>query len=527
DRFLSCVHPGDLESVKKFVSELVDEYRPRNIDFRIVRSDGAERFVHMEGRVERDEGEIPVRIVGYLQDVTERKMVEEKVHFLAYYDSLTGLPNRTFFKELIQRELSNARRIRQTLGICFIDLDNFKEINDGLGHEAGDQLLQTAAERILGSIRGSDYVSRYRPEEEADVLSRLGGDEFVLLLHNLARVEDAGTAARRVLKSVSQPYRLDGREVFITASIGISLYPEDGSDVDTLLRNADVAMYDAKKRGRNNHQFFSRTMNATAMEKAAIESRLKEALDRREFVLYYQSILETSTRKIIGMEALLRWHRPGQDIIPPDKFIHSAEENGMIVPIGDWVLHAACSQGRAWQEAGTGPLTVAVNLSRRQLEQKNLVEVVTRVLSETGFPPSWLELEITESTVMRNLDEALATLQELKGMGVRIAMDDFGTGYSSLNYLRRLPLDALKIDREFIENITRSRRDAAVVKVMIDLAHSLDLKVIAEGVETEPQAAFLLDQGCDEVQGFLFGRPSPAEEISRVLGFDMNGFPPS
>ena len=451
------------------------------------------------------------------QEIKSRKEAEKQIRFLAYYDSLTNLPNRTFFKELLKQAIAYARRSELILAVLFVDLDDFKRINDTLGHDMGDRLLQAVSNRLVKSLRNSDYIARLEEKESPDAAARLGGDEFVLLLQNLAHIHDAGKAASRILEGISRPFELEGHEMFITASIGISLYPADGEETSDLLKSADVAMYEAKTKGRNNYQYYSKSMNTKALEHLILSSKLHKALERGEFLLYYQPKQSILENKINSLEALLRWKPPDSDFVPPSEFIPLLEETGLIIPVGEWILRTACSQNRAWQEAGYEPIVVSVNISNRQFNQKNMIEVVTQALRDANLHPGYLELEITESMIMQDPEEAIAILQEFKNMGMQISMDDFGTGYSSLNYLRFVPLNALKIDRSFVMNLATSRSDAAIIEAIIALAHSLNLKVIAEGVETEQQLAFLKSRGCDEVQGYLLSRPLPVEEISRFL----------
>jgi diguanylate cyclase (GGDEF)-like protein len=463
------------------------------------------------------------RISKLEQELESRREAEEKIRVLAYYDSLTDLPNRTFFTELLRLAIAYARRHKLTMALLFIDLDNFKRVNDTLGHDMGDKLLLAVKDRLLASIRDSDYIARLDEDEMTDVVSRMGGDEFILLLHNIAHVQDSGKVAIRILEDLSEPFHLNGREVFITASIGISLYPTDAEDGNDMLKNADVAMYHAKSAGKNAYQFYSKSMTDAALEHMILENKLRKALESKEFLLYYQPKQSLSGGKIVGLEALLRWRQADGDMLLPTKFISLAEEAGLIIPIGEWVLSAACLQNKAWHEAGYGSIVVSVNLSNRQFDQKDLIEVVTRALRNVDLHPRYLELEITESAVMQNPEEAIATLHKLRDLGVQISIDDFGTGYSSLNYLRRLPLDSLKIDRSFVMNLSTNSSDAAIVKAIIVLAHSLNLKVVAEGVETEQQLAFLRESGCDEIQGYLLSRPLPVGEISKVLAGKLGG----
>ncbi len=452
-----------------------------------------------------------------IRDITERKNAEERIRYLAYYDSLTGLPNRTFYKELVSRALLLAKRHHWTIAILFIDLDYFKRINDTLGHDIGDQLLRTVGKLVKTCIRQSDFIARSEGDELENVVARLGGDEFIVLLNEITHSEDASRVAGRILKELAHPITLAGHEVFVTASIGIALYPLDGNEAETLFRNADVAMYHAKNQGRNNYQFYTKSMNATSLQRLDLENDLRKALDRGEFLLYYKPTVDVQTRTIIGAEALIRWEHPNRGIILPGEFIPLAEETGLIVPIGEWVLRTACSQNRAWQLAGHKPFRVAVNLSGRQFDQEDLIEVVSSALHDTGLDPQYLELEITESTIMKSPEKAATTLQKLKGMGICLSIDDFGTGYSSLGNLKKFPLDTLKIDRSFVTNVTADSDDAAIATAIIAMAHSLKLGVIAEGVESEDQQSFLRERACDAVQGYLFSRPIPPEEFIKLI----------
>lgn len=453
-----------------------------------------------------------------LQNAAEKhKQQDSRIRFLAYYDDLTGLSNRMFFKELLKKALVWARRYDQTVVILYLDVDDFKRVNDTLGHPLGDKLLQAVSERLIASVRSSDSVARLAEDNEQTTVSRLGGDEFVILLHNAGKIHEVSRVARKLLNEIAKPFDLDGHEVFTSASMGISFYPSGGEDADNLLKNADAAMYQAKTKGKNNYQFYTDDMNASALELFNLERDLHRALEREELLLHYQPKLDTTRRMMVGMEALVRWNHKEKGMIVPTQFIPLAEDTGLILPIGEWVLRTACLQTSAWQKAGFESANVAVNLSARQFNQKNLPDIVARALQEAALSPRHLELEITESMVMQKPEEAIAVLRKLKNMGVRISIDDFGTGYSSLNYLRRFPVDSLKIDRSFIMNATTNPDDAAIVKGIVALAHNLKLKVITEGVETEAQFEFLRDVECDEVQGFLFSRPLPTDEFLKFL----------
>jgi len=465
----------------------------------------------------KDQYGMPEAVTVVSKDITEHRKTEEQVRYLAYFDSLTGLPNRFFFKELLDRALSHAERHKLILATLFLDVDNFKRINDTLGHDIGDELLQAITFRLLKSVRNSDTISRANENTINNTLSRLGGDEFVVLLSEVDDAPDAAVVARRLLKDISEPYMLKGHQVIITASIGISVYPSDGEDAQSLLKYADLAMYHAKDMGKNNYQYYTESMKSAAFDRLTLEEELNKALEKDEFSVYYQAKLDVQSRKIIGMEALIRWKHPEKALISPSGFIPLAEETGQIIAIDEWVLYTACLQNRAWQDAGFAPMVIAVNLSTSHLENTKLTKVVAQALQNSGLEPQYLELEITESKIMKNPVTSIIVLNELKAMGVRIAIDDFGTGHSSLNYLRQIPLDYVKIDRSFVMNITKAPHDIAIIKSIITLAHSLDLKVIAEGVETEQQLEFLREHECDEVQGYLFSKPVPADIFTQLL----------
>lgn len=461
--------------------------------------------------------------LGMAEDITDKLQSENRIRMLAYYDGLTGLPNRVFFKELIDRSLVYADRYKTMIAVLFLDLDNFKRVNDTLGHEAGDRLLKEASSRIQKAIRKSDQMARYSDAsleggDGEDVVSRLGGDEFVVMLHNITDAQQAGRVAKRILNGLSGLFDLGGREVFVTASAGISIYPSDASDAESLLKNADTAMYHAKSTGKNNWQFFSKSMNDRAVENLIMEGRLHRAMENGEFIVHYQPLIDARTMEVTGSEALVRWSDPGGGMRQPASFIPLAEESGLIVPIGEFVLNAACARQRQWHDAGHWKLYVSVNLSCRQFENSDIVAAVSKALKDSGLPPRSLTLEITESAVMRRPSEAIKALNALKNLGVRISLDDFGTGYSSLNYLRNVPIDYLKIDRSFVSNATTSPKDASIVKAIISLAHSMGFRVVAEGVENREQAAIVIGYGCDEMQGYLFSRPLPADEAEKCFG---------
>ncbi|SNB44900.1 EAL domain-containing protein [Geobacter sp. DSM 9736] len=473
--------------------------------FRNRRKDGSffwnELFL---GPVRDEKGRVG-HYIAVMNDVSERKRFEEQLVYLANHDALTGLPNRNLFMDRLGQVLAyNARTDRQAC-VMFLDLDHFKVINDTLGHPCGDKLLQTVARLISGCLRTGDTVAR------------LGGDEFTVILPNIAGSHEIVAVAEKILEIIAHPVELDGTELFVTASIGITLFPADGSTVDLLLKNADTAMYHAKEQGRNNYQFFSEEMNRLVFERMFMETNLRRALDRQELLLHYQPQLDLSTGEVIGMEALVRWQHPELGLIPPVRFIPLAEECGLITQLGEWVLRTACRQNRQWQEEGLSPLKVAVNISARQFRQHNLVDLVARVLEETGLEPGFLELELTESIIMKDLEQTVRTLRDLEAMGISLAIDDFGTGYSSLSYLQRFPINTLKIDQSFIRDLSTNPDDNAIVQTIIVMAHQLGMKVTAEGVETEEQLAFLCNHSCEKMQGYYFSKPLPADAFALLL----------
>jgi diguanylate cyclase (GGDEF)-like protein/PAS domain S-box-containing protein len=442
------------------------------------------------------------------RDITQRKAAEKQIQFLAYYDALTGLPNRTLLQDRLTRALASARRRKDKVALLFLDLDRFKTINDSLGHSVGDLVLQQVAERLKKWAR------------EQDTVARVGGDEFLIVLTAVKEPADAAVAAERLMNTMNAAYVVQGHSLGISCSVGISIFPEHGAEGETLIKNADAAMYSAKESGCNNLQFFTKDMNAQAVERLTLESGLRLALDKKELFLVYQPQIEIATGRIIGLEALLRWQHPELGLVPPDKFIRIAENSGLIMPIGEWVLRTACSQTRKWQDEGLLAVSVAVNVSSVQFRQAGFCELIRRVLHETGLAPQYLELEITESLLLSNEDVMLSVLQELKAMGLKLAIDDFGTGYSSLSYLRQFPVGKLKIDRSFIRDIAVDPDDAAITTAIISLAKSLNLKVIAEGVEDEAQMTFLTAHRCDEIQGYYFSKPLTVDKVADKLRGD-------
>lgn len=452
-----------------------------------------------------------------IANIEARKVAEQveaaavRLDHLAHHDVLTDLPNRMLLQDRLGQAIELAQRQDRQLAVMFMDLDRFKHINDSLGHAIGDQLLQSVAQRLVDCVRHSDTISRQ------------GGDEFVLLFPSIAHAEDAATSAQKMLEALALPHRIERHDLHISVSIGISIYPDDGQDAEALIKNADVAMYHAKENGRNNYKFFEQQMHDRSVQRQSIEASLRGALERQEFVLYYQPKIQLSSRTIVGVEALIRWQHPEQGLLSPAQFVPIAEDCGLILPIGSWVLREACLQARAWQQAGLPPITVAVNASALEFRAKDFVENIRATLEDIGLEPHYLELELTESVLMRDAASTDRALHALAELGVKLAIDDFGTGYSSLSYLRRFPIDTLKIDQSFVNQMTRNPDDATIVSAIISMGKSLQKRVIAEGVETEEQYGSLLARHCDEGQGYYFGRPMVAQAFAALLHF---GLPP-
>jgi len=450
------------------------------------------------------DGEL-INVLCFVEDISERKRAEAHIEHLAHHDALTGLTNRHRFGEHLDVAIANAAQGNRSVGLLFLDLDDFKTVNDTLGHSVGDALLVQIAQRLGQCVRESDQIAR------------IGGDEFLILLNNLTDPKACARVAEKIIAAVSQPLELGERQFSITVSVGIAVWPGDGANAEALARSADLAMYHAKNRGRNNYQFFTAELNAKAFETLATEAALRKALEQQEFVLHYQAQVDVTNRRITGAEALVRWQHPKLGLIGPDKFIPVAEERGLINRIGDWVLHAACRQAKAWEDAGHLQLPVAVNISARQLREGTLRDSVLGALAASGLDPHLLVLEITETAVMEDMDTAVAVLEDLGRLGVAIEIDDFGTGYSSLAYLKRLPIHRLKIDRSFVRDVPGTSDDEAIIRAIVSMAHSLKLDVIAEGVETADQAGFLRGLGCPDMQGFWLARPEPPVEFERLL----------
>ncbi len=449
--------------------------------------------------------------------ISQRENAEERIRYLAYYDGLTGLPNRQLFQERLGKSLATAKKLGRVVALLFLDLDRFKQVNDTLGHSVGDELLCEVAQRVVKSVRFTDVVSRPETEAIEHEVSRLGGDEFTVLLTQLADPQDAAKVASRMLEELKKPLPVGGYELVTTASIGIAVFPFDGADAETLLRNAETSMYHAKSHHRNTFEFYTEAMNTTAARKLHIANRLRYAMKEGALTLYYQPLRNAATGRLSGAEALLRWNDSEMGPVGPDEFIPIAEDTGLIIGIGAWVLRTACAQVRAWREAGYREIRIAINVSTHQLRQQNWVDTVAQTLKRAELSPAQVELEVTETAILHPDDVTISSLARLNEMGIGLALDDFGTGYSSLSYLRRFPIARVKIDRSFVGDITADPEDAALTTAILTMARSLRLKVVAEGVETLEQADFLRERGCDELQGYLLGRPVPPEEFERFL----------
>jgi diguanylate cyclase (GGDEF)-like protein/PAS domain S-box-containing protein len=510
---LGLVHEEDREQVRHWFSLALKTGGGHSINYRVVSPRGrlCNVFQQVEAIIDLD-GNV-TQLHGTLQDTTERQKFEDKIRELAYFDSLTGLPNRESFLMHVDQSIKSASRHKHELAALFLDLDNFKRINDTLGHTIGDLLLKAIAERLQECLRSSDIVGHDTDYVSTNMVSRFGGDEFTMLLTEIHNSDVAAVVSQRVMESLMRPLNLAGHEVVVTPTIGIAIFPEDGNNSEVLFRNADTAMYAAKRNGKNQFQFYNKAMNANAKERLMMESQLRNALEHKELQLHYQPQMELDNGRVVGVEALLRWQSKKLGNVPPDTFIPIAEDSGLIIPIGEWVLRTACTQLKAWQDTGVPIERVAVNISVRQFMHPRFFELVKQVIEDTGLDAESLELEITESLLMQDVETAIHLLRELKAIGIQLAIDDFGTGYSSLSYLKRYPIDRLKVDKAFVQDITTNFQDAAITKAVIAMGNNMDLRVIAEGVETEEQLHYLVDKQCHEVQGYYLSKPIPAHEV--------------
>ncbi len=481
------------------------EQRPCHAVLRNYRKDGSMYWNELSISPVRSDAGAVSHYIGVHSDITGAKTHQDELARQANHDSLTGLPNRNLLRDRIEHACARTQRYGDFAAVAFLDLDNFKLVNDSLGHSVGDQLLRAVASRLEASLRAMDTVAR------------LGGDEFVLVLSDHKSAQSVSGELQRIVESFAQPFTMDNQDVFVTASIGVALYPQDAKDAEALMKSAELAMYRAKESGRNSYQLFTTELQTKVTERMALEGMLRRALERGELSLHYQPQVDLHSNRIFGCEALIRWNQADLGMIGPAKFIPLAEDTGLIVQIGEWVLRTACRQTKSWQDAGLPAITVAVNISARQFREKNLLQSVAKILADTGLDPARLELEVTESVIMHDAQNVIAELQAFRDMGIKLSVDDFGTGYSSLSYLKRFPVDRLKIDQSFVRDVTSDADDAAIAQAVITLGHTLDLRVIAEGVETAEQLAFLRRNHCDEMQGYLFGRPMPADEFTKLL----------
>lgn len=502
DFWSSIIIPEDREQTITYCLQEISAGRDYEAEYRVSAADGRTVWIHERVTIAHNGNHNGARLLrGVMIDITVLKETENKLVYLATHDELTGLPNRSLLQDRLVQAMVQADQNRWMVALLFIDLDRFKFINDSKGHDIGDIVLQTAAARLLDCVH------------EVDSVARLGGDEFLVMLSSISKLTDISIIAQKVLENLSAPFQVHSDEFFLSASIGISVYPKDGLDAQSLLKNADLAMYRAKDAGKDRFEFFTAEMNVAAERRLHLENQLRQALERQEFVLHYQPQIDLTSKRVVGVEALMRWQNPELGLVPPIEFIPLAEETSLIVLLGEWALETACKQAKIWQSNGLPGLRMGVNLSARQFSQQGLIETVRQILSKTGLDPELLDLELTESMLMQGAEDSIAILHGLRKIGVCLSMDDFGTGYSSLSYLSRFPMTAVKIDQSFVRSITNQPDAAALARSIISMAREMRLRVIAEGVETEQQLAFLVSHQCDEVQGYYFSRPLPAEEF--------------
>ncbi|MBN2398547.1 MAG: EAL domain-containing protein [Deltaproteobacteria bacterium] len=517
ENFLAQVVDQERDTVREEIDKAVKEKRSLTLDYRVLLADGTQKHILNQGEVLFNENGEPEMLLGVIQDVTRLKQAEEEIRLLAFYDGLTGLANRILFRDRLSQAITAATRNNQIFALLYLDLDHFKRVNDTLGHHIGDLLLKNVAETLKKNIRRNDAMARIGTDSPDSMIARLGGDEFTVLLSDIKNTENAAMVARRLIQAIPATYDCDGHEVSVTTSIGISVFPQDGRSAEVLLKNADSAMYQAKDSGRNNYQFYEESLNRAVIERFSIEKDIRTALERGEFMLYYQPQVNLATRKIVGAEALIRWFHPKKGMIPPDNFIPIAEESDLIIDINRWVLQTACRQGNEWRKAGLSPAKVAVNLSGYKFITQNIVQSIEDILRAVKLNPRELEVEITENVLMQETEDTVSMLNQMKSLGVTMALDDFGTGYSSLSYLTSFPFDAIKIDRSFVMECMHQTNNRIIIRAIIAMGHSLEKRIVAEGIETEEQLALLREYGCDEGQGYYFSRPIPPDEFAELL----------
>jgi len=517
--FIHALYDADKKTLDRLI-EVALAGDIADVELRIHRPDGLDRtlMVHAERNAQARKNNLR----GTMQDITDRKKADEAMHKLAFYDQVTGLPNRTLFREHLSMAMHHAKRSSTKIAVLFLDLDNFKRINDSLGHVAGDQLLQEFSRRLKQCIRATDLAatdafSPKRNDESNHSLARLGGDEFTVMLVDLMNEKQINIVSERILESLNEPFMLAGNRVVVTSSIGIAIYPDDGDEIDTLLKHADAAMYQVKASGRNGVFFYDDELRRQSQNRIQLEGELYHALEHDEMTLFYQPKVATNSLNVSGFEALIRWIHPEKGMVPPLDFISVAEDSGLIIPMGKWVIKTACRQHQAWLKAGFGPINISVNLSCHQFSDRQLLRAVRETLEETGMEPKYLEFEITESVLMQDADTAMLVLGEMKKMGMKISIDDFGTGYSSMAYLKHFPIDVLKVDRSFIMNLPDDEQEATITTAIVKLAHALDLAVVAEGVENIEQLHFLSALNCNQVQGYFFSPPVPSEKAELLI----------
>jgi len=509
---LNSIHKNDKKAFDIATHKAIDG-EATDVSFKACLPNGEKKTILMHLNHVQSEH----RLFGTFQDISELRKAEESIRQLAYYDTITGLPNRDLFKEHLSMALHHASRNKEKIAIMFLDLDNFKRVNDSLGHEAGDKLLKIISERLHDSVRSSDLAARDTTNIDASV-ARLGGDEFTVMLSGLHGVEHVEMIAQRILKRIAEPVMLSSNRLSVSSSIGIAMYPEDGDDIETLLKSADAAMYEVKSQGRNGVFFYDDALRQQSHDRVQLESELYQALENNQLTLFYQPKVDANTYEVLGFEALIRWMHPQRGMISPMDFIPVAEDTGLIIPMGKWVIKEACHQYRAWRDMDAPRVSISVNLSAHQFADKHLLSAIRDILVETNMPPQYLEFEITETVLMQDADAALQILNAMKDMGLKVSIDDFGTGYSSISYLKNFPADVLKIDRSFIKDLPDDEQDATITNAIILLAKALNLGIVAEGVETEAQLQWLQNKQCDQIQGFLFSPPVPAEKAFTMLG---------